>query len=144
MNKEVAVLENLFAPMAGVGELILRLAVGITFFAHGRGKIKNPAGFAEFLRQIHVPAPLLNAWVVAVLETLGALLLVLGLGTRVIALSLAFDMLVALATLRIGKVPFTSGPQGSGWDFEFMLLAAPLALVFLGAGQFGIDHILGW
>jgi putative oxidoreductase len=137
-------LENLFAPAAGVGELILRLALGITFLAHGRGKIKNPAAFAGFLRQIHVPAPLLNAWVVALLETVGAGLLILGWGTRVIALGLALDMLVALATLRIGKASFTSGPQGSGWDFEFLLLAAPLALVFLGAGRFGIDHVLGW
>jgi len=136
--------ENIFAPATGVGELILRLAVGITFFAHGRGKVKNPAGFAGFLRQIHVPAPLLNAWVVALLETLGAVLLILGLGTRVIALGLALDMLVALAALRIGRAPFASGPQGSGWDFEFMLLAAPLALVFLGAGRFGIDHLLRW
>jgi putative oxidoreductase len=134
------VLDNLFAPLSGVGELILRLALGITFFAHGREKIRNPAGFAGFLRQIGVPAPLLNAWVVALLETVGAVLLILGLGTRVIALGLALDMLVALATVRIGKAPFTSGNQGAGWDSEFVLLAVSLALVFLGAGRFGIDH----
>jgi putative oxidoreductase len=104
----------------------------------------NPAGFAGFLRQIHVPAPLLNAWLVALLETVGAVLLILGLGTRLIALGLAFDMLVALATLRIGKAAFTSGAEGAGWDFEFVLLAASLALVFEGAGRFGIDYFLGW
>src|SRR6266480_1898147 len=65
-------LANLFTLYAGVGELILRLALGVTFFAHGRGKLKNPAGFAAFLRQIHVPAPLFNAWLVALLETAGA------------------------------------------------------------------------
>jgi putative oxidoreductase len=137
-------LENLFAPWTGVGELVLRLALGVTFFAHGREKIENPAGFAGFLRQIHVPAPLLNAWLVALLETLGAVLLIVGLGTRVVALGLAFDMLVAVATVRIGKAPFTSGAQGSGWDFEFVLLAGSLALVFEGAGRFGIDHFVGW
>jgi putative oxidoreductase len=137
-------LTNLFAPFTGAGELIIRLALGLTFFAHGRTKIKNPAGFAGFLRQIHVPAPLLNAWVVALLETAGAVLLILGLGTRVIALGLALDMLVALATVRIGKAPFTSGNEGAGWDSEFMLLAASLALVFTGAGRFGFDHVLRW
>jgi putative oxidoreductase len=138
------VLDNLFAPSGGVGELVLRLGVGITFFAHGREKIKHPAGFAGFLRQIHVPMPLLNAWIVALLETLGAVLLMVGFATRLIALGLAIDMLVALATVRIGKAPFTSGAQGAGWDFEFILLMASLALVFSGAGRLGIDPYIGW
>jgi putative oxidoreductase len=137
-------LANLFAPFTGAGELIIRLALGLTFFAHGRTKIRNPAGFAGFLEQLHVPAPQFNAWLVALLETLGAVLLMLGLGTRVIALGLALDMAVALATVRIGKAPFTSSGEGAGWDSEFILLAASLALVFTGAGRFGFDHFLGW
>src|SRR5690348_4157608 len=96
-------LANLFTPYAGVGELILRVALGIAFFGHGREKLKNPAGFAAFLGQIHVPVPLFNAWLVALLETVGALLLILGFATRVLALGLAIDMVVALVTARIGK-----------------------------------------
>jgi putative oxidoreductase len=137
------VLDNLFAPYAGLGEFILRLALGITFFAHGRDKLKNPAGFAGFLRQIHVPAPLLSAWLVALLETVGAVLLIFGVATRVLALGLAIDMVVALATVRIGKAPFASGPQGGGWDLEFLLLAVAVALVFTGGGRFALDRYLG-
>jgi putative oxidoreductase len=136
-------LANLFTPFAGVGELILRVALGISFFGHGRDKLKNPAGFAAFLRQIHVPVPLFNAWLVALLETVGALLLILGIATRVLALGLAIDMVVALATVRIGKAPFTSGPQGGGWELEFLLLAGAVALLFTGAGRFGLDAYLG-
>ncbi len=134
-------LANLFTPYAGVGELILRLALGVTFFAHGRGKLKNPAGFAAFLRQIHVPAPLFNAWLVALLETAGAVLLILGIATRILALGLAVDMGVALATVRIGKAPFASGPQGGGWELEFLLLAVAVALLFTGAGRFALDPL---
>lgn len=138
-------IEKLFAPYAGLGELILRIALGITFFAHGQGKAKNPAGFAGFLKQIRVPAPLLSAWLVALLETVGAVLLILGIGTRLLSLGLAIDMLVALLTVRIGKAPFTSGgAQGSGWDFEFLLLASALALVFTGPGRFAVDRFLGF
>ena len=136
-------LGSLFAHVAGVGELILRLALGITFVVHGRGKLKNPAGFAGFLRQIHVPAPLLNAWLVALLETVGAVLLMLGLATRVLALGLAVDMLVALVVVRIPQARFASGPEGSGWEFEFLLLAMAVALVFTGAGRFAVDAYLG-
>jgi uncharacterized membrane protein YphA (DoxX/SURF4 family) len=52
-------------------------------------------------------------------------------------------MVVALATVRIGKAPFTSGPQGAGWELEFLLLAAAVALLFTGAGRFGLDSYLG-
>lgn len=136
-------LDDLFAPYAGVGELILRLALGITFIAHGRGKLKDPRGFAGILEKLHVPAPLVFAWLVALLETVGAVLVILGVATRLLALGLAVDMLVALATFRIGKVPFASGPKGGGWDLEFLLLAIALALVFTGGGRFALDPYLG-
>src|SRR5256886_11690105 len=102
-------LDSVFAPYAGVGELILRLALGITFLAHGRGKLKNPAAFAGFLRQIRVPAPLFSAWLVALLETVGAVLLIVGVATRLLALGLVIDMGVGLASVRIGTSPFAVG-----------------------------------
>jgi uncharacterized membrane protein YphA (DoxX/SURF4 family) len=61
----------------------------------------------------------------------------------VLALGLAIDMVVALVTVRIGKAPFTSGAKGGGWDFEFLLLAMAVALVFTGAGRFALDRYLG-
>ncbi|HEV2749989.1 MAG TPA: DoxX family protein [Gemmatimonadales bacterium] len=136
-------LDKLFAPYVGLGALMLRVALGTAFIAHGRGKLKDPAAFAGFLRQIRVPAPLLNAWIVALLETVGAVLLILGVATRVLALGLAIDMVVALATVRIGKARFTSGPQGGGWELEFLLMAGALALVFTGGGRFALDAWLG-
>ena len=135
--------DKLFAPYVGLGELILRVALGITFLAHGRGKLKDPAAFAGFLKQLRVPAPLVNAWVVALLETVGAVLLILGLAVRVLAVGLAIDMVVALATVRIGKSRFTSGPQSGGWELEFLLMAVALALVFTGGGQFALDAYVG-
>lgn len=129
--------------IAGGGELALRLALGITVFAHGRHKITDPNAFAIFLKQLGVPAPQLSAWSVALLETAGAAFLMLGIGTRPIALALSAAMALALAKVRIPKVSFTSGPEKSGWDSEFMLLASALALVFTGGGRFALDHALG-
>src|SRR5258708_8402882 len=121
-------LDSVFAPYAGVGELILRVALGITFLAHGRGKLKNPAAFAGFLRQIRVPAPLFSAWLVALLETVGAVLLVFGLAPRLPALGLAISMVVALATVRIRKSRVAPGPHEARWGLECLLLALSLAL----------------
>lgn len=137
-------LDTLFAPYAGGGELILRLALGIVFLAHGLPKLENPAELTGLLRKLGMPGARLLAWLVAVLETAGAVLLILGVATRIIALGLAIDMLVAIVTVKrsMAKSPFTSGTS-SGWDFEFMLLAAALAVVFLGAGPLGIDRYIG-
>jgi putative oxidoreductase len=137
--------EQLFVPLAGVGELILRLTIALVFWPHGWQKLKGPAGFAGFLKQLGVPAPVLAAWVVALLESVGALLLVLGLATRIVALGLAVDMLVAIVSVKIGmaKSPFASTQQVQGWEFEFALMGSALALVFMGAGRLSIDALLG-
>lgn len=132
-----------FAWGAGFGELVLRAALGITFIAHGRHKLKDPSKFAEILTGLGVPAPLATAWGVALLETVGSTFLMLGFATRPLALALAVDMAVALGKVRIPKAPFTSSSQASGWDSEFMLFAAALALVFTGGGRLSIDRSLG-
>jgi putative oxidoreductase len=136
-------LDRLFADVADAGELVLRLGLGIVFIGHGWSKLQDPGAFAELLRQLRVPAPLLLAWVVALLETVGAALIIVGVATRLMALGLAINMLVALISVRIGKVPFLSGPQGEGWDFELLLLVSSLALVFTGPGRFALDPYLG-
>jgi len=128
-----------------LGKLVLRVSLGILFIPHGLPKLKNPAGFAGFLTQLHVPAPMLFAWVVALLEVVGGVMLIAGLLTRIVALGLAVEMLVAILAVKIGMAhaPFTSTRQTPGWEFEFLLLAASLALVFTGPGGYAIDAALG-
>lgn len=106
--------------------------------------MKGAAGFAGFLKQMGVPLPLLFAWVVILLETAGAVLLILGLGTRILALGFAIDMLVAILLVKRGmmKAAFMD-PKGTGWEFEFALMAQALALVFMGGGSIALDRAVG-
>ena len=84
------------------------------------------------------------AWVVAPLETVGAVLLILGLGTRILAIAFAIDMLVAIVRARIPMGASFGPSQGNiGWEFEFILLVAALALLFTGAGSIALDPLLG-
>ncbi len=143
-------LETIFAPYSDIGLLILRLAMGIIFLVHGWPKInpnspmKGPAGFSGFLKQMGVPLPMFFGWVVALLETVGAVLLILGLGTRILAVGFAIDMLVATFVVkrRIMKVGF-SAQQATGWEFDFALLAGSLALLLTGAGSLALDSAIG-
>src|SRR3989442_13429293 len=95
-------LEHFFSPMSDWGPLILRLALGVTFPFHGwlklnpKGRVIGPAGVAGWLKQMGVPLALFVACVVVLLETVGAALLILGLGTRILAAGIAIDMLVAI------------------------------------------------
>ncbi|MDR7487790.1 MAG: DoxX family protein [Armatimonadota bacterium] len=132
------------------GLLVLRVGLGVTFLPHGwnkitpRGPMRGPAGFAGWLRQLGVPAPLFFAWVVALMESVGAVLLILGLLTRLIALGLAINMLVAITLVKRGmaKKRFMEA-DGTGWELEFALLVAALALVLAGAGRIALDPMVG-
>lgn len=141
-------LESLLGPYADAGLLILRVGLGIVFLAHGLPKLNSSspiggiAGFSGFLKQLNVPLPTVFAWLVALLETVGAALLILGLGTRILGLLFAIDMLAAILSAKIGMMKAKFSGQG-GWEFEFALLVGALALVFTGAGAYSLDAMLG-
>lgn len=100
-------LETFFAPYADLGPLILRLGLALVFIGHGLPKLnpnsemKGVAGFSAGLKQMGVPLPTFFAWLVTLLETVGAVLLILGLGTRILAVGFAIDMLMAIYLVKI-------------------------------------------
>lgn len=139
-----------FSSPPDLGLLILRVGLAIIFPFHGWLKInpQGPAGgirgFSGWLAKMHVPLPGFFGWVVVLLETLGAALLTLGLGTRIVALGFAIDMFVAIVfvKMQMAKKRFME-PDGTGWEFEFALLMAALALVFTGGGAIALDWVIG-
>lgn len=109
----------------------------------GRGKLMNVDRTAEFFAGLGLPAPLLNAYAAGATECFGGLLLLLGLGSRLTAVPLAFTMLVAYATAHRDVLQgLFSNPDGfvSAPPFQF-LFAALLVLVF-GPGPLSIDGLL--
>src|SRR3712207_2186784 len=85
------------------GLTVLRIVTGIIFVMHGWQKIAmfGLAGFTGFLTELGVPAPGIAAVIVIAVEVVGGLALILGLGTRWVAIPLALDMLVALLTVHL-------------------------------------------
>jgi len=81
-------------PLQGWGITVMRVVVGIVFLLHGGQKffVWGFGGVAAFMGQIGIPAPMLAAVVVTLVEFLGGLALLLGLFTRWVAIPLAVNM----------------------------------------------------
>jgi len=124
----------------GWGITVLRLAVGVVFLAHGGQKL-FVVGFgnvAAFMGKIGIPAPMLAAIVVTVVEFFGGLALVLGSFTRWAAALLAINMLVAIMAVHLKAGFFLP----AGFEFALTLFAANVALVLLGSGEASVDGLL--
>src|SRR5260370_8660070 len=78
--------------------LALRLYWGWQFFQTGYGKLMHISKIVEFFTTLGIPFPTFNAYFISSLECLGGALLFLGLGSRIIALPLTIDMVLAYIT----------------------------------------------
>jgi putative oxidoreductase len=133
-----------------VAPLIARLTLGIVMFPHGAQKVLGwfgGYGFSgtmhAFTSKMHIPAPLAVLAIVA--ELAGSLGLILGLLSRVAALGIGTNMVVAILLIHHANGFFMnwSGNQ-KGEGFEYHLLAIGLALIVLiyGAGKASVDGVL--
>ena len=115
--------------------LVLRLAVATVFIGHGYMKlfVMGHSGVTDFFTQLGIPLPGVAAWAIALLEFGGGLALAAGAFTRILALLFACNMVVA-----ISLVVFKKGFIG-GYELEFLLAAASLAIALGGAGKYSID-----
>lgn len=136
-------MRNLTDRMEGYAPTLLRVMAGIIFFFHGWSKLQNPEGFIGFVGSLGFPVPVFFGWLVMLLETVGGLLLILGLGVRWASLFLALEMVFTtlLVKSRIGLIA-PSGQPGVGAELDLMLLTASLALVILGAGELSLERNL--
>lgn len=119
-----------------VALLILRVAAGMMMaFGHGLGKIPPSEGLISGVTALGFPAPALFAWLAALAEFGGGILLALGLLTRVNAFLLAFTMLVAAFGVHLAD-PFKVK--------ELSLLYMVIYVLYMvrGSGRLSLDHLL--
>jgi putative oxidoreductase len=125
-------------PRFDLGLLILRVVLGALILLHGISKMKNGIGFIEQTVVQHgLPAAL--AYGVYIGEVLAPVLLIVGLFSRLSAVVVAINMVVALALVHAGD--FGKFNEAGGWQLELqaMYLAAALALAFTGPGGYSVD-----
>lgn len=124
----------------GLGLAFLRVIVGITFIAHGVPKLTGGMeGTAAFFGSLGIPAPTLAAWAIALLETGGGILLVVGFLVTPIAILLAVHMTVGIFLVHIPNGFYVIGPGQNGVELNLLLVAALATLVFAGPGAGALD-----
>ncbi|GAA3953427.1 DoxX family membrane protein [Chitinophaga oryziterrae] len=84
-------------------------------------------------------APAFSAYFVAFTEATGVIFLILGLGTRIIAIPLMITMLVAIRTIHWAN-GFEAG--NNGFEIPLYYLLMLLVLLIYGAGRFSLDRII--
>lgn len=127
---------DLFRP---VGLLVLRMALGIIFIAHGYPKLAHLRGGTQmqsFFVEHGLPGYFV--YVAGVIETFGGGLLLLGLFTRAAALLLAMEMCVAIWKVHSGHGYLAV----HDYEFPLTLATACFALATVGAGAISLDQPL--
>lgn len=131
--------------------LVVRLGLGIIFFAHGAQKVFGWYGghglkgtVSSFQQRMGIPVAL--GLIASFTELLGGLGVLAGFLTRPAALGLAIVMLAA-----VYKVHWQNGfflnwglqpGKGHGFEMNLALIAMALALMIGGGGTLSIDRLL--
>lgn len=123
------------------GIALLRIIVGVVFFAHGYLKFFTMGmdGVTGFFGSLGIPAPALAAWGVTLLELIGGLALILGVFTPVLGLLFAADMAGAILFAKRSAGFF----QPKGYELELMLLVGALAIALAGPGALALGNVIG-
>jgi putative oxidoreductase len=116
--------------------LVLRLVLGVIMIGHGYSKVFGGLSHhAQFISSLGLPGWL--AYISAVTEFFGGILVIAGLLTRCVSLAILIDLGVAIA-----KVHWKHGLLGEGgYQFPLALAAIAFALVFFGGGPMAFDSI---
>jgi len=123
--------------------LAVRLYWGWQFAQTGWGKMHNIPKITGFFASLNIPFPSASAHFIAGLEFFGGILLILGLGSRVVSLLLAANMFVAYWTAdHDALVSFFSDPGKFYAADPYTFLFASLLILIFGPGWLSIDTIL--
>jgi len=122
-----------------LGPLLIRLTVGLVFIGTGWGKLHSLGDVTTFFESLHIPLPGLNARVAASTEFFGGILILVGLGSRLVALPLSFTMVVAILTAKRDSLDgFTTLVGFEEWSYLVMFLLIALT----GPGAASLDYFI--
>jgi putative oxidoreductase len=135
----VTVANYLQAPLL----LFLRAYFFWQLFLAGKGKLLNIERTAEFFSSLNIPMPILSVYLAASTECFGGLLLVVGLASRLVAIPVAFTMIVAYVTADYEALTsIFSDPDKFVAAAPFPFLLSALIVLAFGPGALSVDALI--
>jgi putative oxidoreductase len=143
-------IRRLFKTDGTISGTILRVLLGIVIFPHGAQKLLGwfgGGGFTASMRwfesSFHIPT--IFALLAILAESVGAVALIAGFFTRIAALAISVNMLVAVALVH-GKVGFFMNwggtAKGEGFEYHILAVAIGIALMIRGGGRWSVDGVI--
>jgi putative oxidoreductase len=116
--------------------LVLRIALGVMFVAHGLLKVLvfTLPGTVGFFESVGFPGSM--AYFVILAEIGGGILLLAGIGVRIVSLVLV-PVLLGAAYVHFGNGWVFSNPNG-GWEYPVFLTVTTIVQALLGPGKFAL------
>ncbi|MEP1217459.1 MAG: DoxX family protein [Marinobacter sp.] len=124
---------------ADLGKLIVRLTLGGLLLFHGIAKLFHGVGFIEGQLASH-GIPAFFAWGVLIGELLAPLMVMLGYQTRIGALLIVFNMLVAIALVHSHELMALGNNGGWALELQGFFLFTAIAVIFLGPGRYKLKN----
>jgi len=143
-------MKNIFKTNNDWTGLLLRLTIAIVIFPHGAQKLLGWFGGYGFTGTMNfftatVGLPRIIGFLVILLEFFGSILLVLGLGSRIIAISMIALSIGIIFTSHIQNGFFMNwfgNQKGEGFEYFLFLIGLSVVLLLNGSGKFSSDHSL--
>ncbi len=142
-------MKKLMSTSNDVSFTILRVVLGVVFFAHGAQKMLGWFGgygfhgTMGFFEHMGMPAPV--AFLIICTEFFGGLGLIVGLLTRIAALGIGGEMIGAILMVHLQNGFFMNwfgNQKGEGFEYHLLVIAMAAALLVRGAGAFSADRML--
>ncbi len=130
-----------------IAPTLLRITLGLVIFLHGVDKLGG--GFETFSSYLtgYLNLPPILAYITLFMETVGSLLLILGVLTRVNA-GIMFCLFIGMIITVHAQFGFMMNWFGQmeagqeGYEYHILVLSMCGALVVLGGGRFSIDSFI--
>ncbi len=137
----------IFKTNDNLASTVLRITLGLVIFLHGIGKLGG--GFGTFLDYLtgYLNLPAILAYLTVLIETLGSLLLIFGVATRINA-GIMFGLFIGMIVTVHAQFGFMMNWFGrmqagqEGYEYHLLVLAMCGALVALGGGRFSVDKMI--
>ena len=143
-------MKKIFQTNESIASTIIRIVLGLILFPHGAQKMLGWFGGYGFNGTMGfltgtAGLPWIMAFLVIAIEFFGAIALIVGFATRIVAVGIIslFTGIIATSHLQNGFfMNWYGNLKGEGYEFHLLIIGMAIALLVSGAGKWSVDYVL--